>query len=219
MLPAFIAPMLPKLGQAFDSDRFLYEVKWDGTRTLAYIERGADRLVNRRRHNTIDRYPEFGFLSRLPSGTVLDGEIVVLKDGQPDFAALVVRELLQSPFKIQLRSGFQRATYIVFDLLYLSHRSLMSLPLEERRAQLARLVQRHPHERLIFSEGFVGQGVALFQEICRRGLEGVVAKRLGSEYRPGARNGAWQRARHHRVSRVTRSCSWPGAPPLLPGWI
>ena len=53
--------MLPKLGQAFDSDRFSYEVKRDGVRTLAFIDRGVFRLVNRRQHNTTDRYPELGF--------------------------------------------------------------------------------------------------------------------------------------------------------------
>ena len=115
-LPTFIAPMLPKLGQAFDSDRFLYEVKWDGTRTLAFIEHGTYRLLNRRRQSTADRYPELEFLAHLPSGTVLDGEIVVLKDGQPDFASLLTRELLQSPLKIQLRSRFEPATFIVFAL-------------------------------------------------------------------------------------------------------
>ena len=108
--------MLPKLGQAFDSDRFLYEVKWDGTRTLAFIEHGTYRLLNRRRQSTADRYPELEFLAHLPSGTVLDGEIVVLKDGQPDFASLLTRELLQSPLKIQLRSRFEPATFIVFAL-------------------------------------------------------------------------------------------------------
>src|SRR5262249_49794823 len=86
--------------------------------------------------------------------------------------------------------SFVPVSYIAFDLLYSSHHPNVSLPLEQRRALLERLVRRHAHEQLIFSEGFVGQGVALFGEICRRGLEGVVAKRLGSPYRPGSRSGA-----------------------------
>jgi ATP-dependent DNA ligase len=56
--------MLPKLGQPFDSDRFLYGVKWDGVRTLAFIDRGL-RLVNRKHHNSAERYPELGFLEAL----------------------------------------------------------------------------------------------------------------------------------------------------------
>jgi DNA ligase D-like protein (predicted ligase) len=183
--------MLAKLGEAFDSDKFLYEVKWDGTRTLAFIESGNHRLINRRGNSTVDRYPELAFLQKLPRGTVLDGEIVVLKNGQPDFGSLLSREQVQSPLKIHFLSRSLPATYIVFDLLYESYCPIMDLTLEERRDRLSKLIKRHGKDQLVFSEGFIGKGTALFAETNRRGLEGVVAKRLGSIYHPGARNGAW----------------------------
>src|ERR1700694_2743776 len=91
-LPSFIAPMLAKPGKPFDSDQYLYEVKWDGTRTLAFMEQSRHRLVNRRQVDMTDRYPEFAFLAGLPPGTVLDGEVVVLREGKPDFALLESRE-------------------------------------------------------------------------------------------------------------------------------
>src|SRR5438445_54968 len=83
-LPAFIAPMLATPAEPFDSDDFLFEIKWDGIRCLAFIEDGAYRLVNRRRLEMTERYPEFAFLNALPSGTVFDGEMIVLKNVRPE---------------------------------------------------------------------------------------------------------------------------------------
>src|SRR5271156_3897176 len=88
VLPAFIPPMQAKSGEPFDDDGYLFEVKWDGTRCLAFIEQGSYRLLNRRNIDMTDRYPEFDFLGEMPPGAVLDGEIVVLKGGKPDFALL-----------------------------------------------------------------------------------------------------------------------------------
>src|SRR5262249_4361386 len=92
ILPRFIAPMLSTPTQPFDSDDYVFEIKWDGTRVLAFIEDGGHRLMNRRRINMTERYPEFAFFKDLPSGTVLDGEVVVLVGGRPDFGKLQSRE-------------------------------------------------------------------------------------------------------------------------------
>src|SRR5947208_6748640 len=81
-LPRFVPPMLAKPGLPFDSSEYLFEIKWEGTRVLAFVERGGHRLVNRHRADVTDRYPELGFLSSLPAETVLDGEVVVLRQGQ-----------------------------------------------------------------------------------------------------------------------------------------
>src|SRR5262245_62239555 len=87
-LPRFIAPMLSTPTQPFDSDDYLFEIKWDGTRVLAFIEDGEHRLMNRRRINMTERYPEFAFFKDLPSATVLDGEVVVLVLGRTGFGRL-----------------------------------------------------------------------------------------------------------------------------------
>ena len=91
-LPSFIPPMLARSGEPFDSEDHLFEIKWDGTRALAFVERGACRLLNRRRLEISERYPELSFLPKLDAGTILDGEIVVLRDGKPDFDLLLSRE-------------------------------------------------------------------------------------------------------------------------------
>ena len=96
VLPAFIAPMLAKPGVPFDSLEHFFEIKWDGTRTLVFVERDGYRLVNRRQIDMTERYPEFAFLDKLPAGTILDGEMVVLCNGKPDFALLLSREQSRS---------------------------------------------------------------------------------------------------------------------------
>ena len=75
-------------GEAFDSPDYLFEIKWDGTRALVFAEGGSYRILNRRRRDITQRYPELACLKGLPDGTVLDGEIVVIREGRPDFEAL-----------------------------------------------------------------------------------------------------------------------------------
>jgi DNA ligase D-like protein (predicted ligase) len=183
--------MLAKPGEPFDSDDYLFEVKWDGTRTLAFVDQDKYRLVNRRQLDMRDRYPEFEFLAGLPAGTVLDGEVVVLSDGKPDFRLLQSREQARSPLKISTLARSLPATYVVFDLLVESFAPIMGLPLHERRERLGQLVKAVDSPRLVLSQGVVGKGRAFFEEACKHELEGVVAKRLGSKYFPGKRTDAW----------------------------
>ena len=190
-LPRFIPPMLAKPGSAFDSEQHLFEVKWDGTRTLAFVEKKQYRLVNRRQIDMTDRYPDLGCLASFPSGTVLDGEMVVLRDGKPDFGMLQSREQARSPLKIKSLAQALPATYIVFDLLYADFQSLVGLPLIERRQRLEALLNTAGQPQVVLSQGIIGPGRAFFEETCRQGLEGVMAKRLKSRYLPGKRTDAW----------------------------
>src|SRR5712692_4560099 len=96
-LPRFVPPMLAKPGVPFDSPEHLFEVKWDGTRVLAFIEKGGCRLVNRHRADVTDRYPDLGFLGTPPAGSVRDGEVVVLRQGKPDFRLLLSRDQARAP--------------------------------------------------------------------------------------------------------------------------
>jgi DNA ligase D-like protein (predicted ligase) len=183
--------MLAKPGTPFDSDEHIFEVKWDGTRTLAFIERGEYRLLNRRKIDMTGRYPEFAGLAGFPDGTVLDGETIVFRDGKPDFGLLQSREQARSGLKIRSLARTMSATYIVFDLLYERYRSVMELPLIERRRRLQHLISSAAMPQVILSQGVVGPGRAFFQPACSGGLEGVIAKRLQSRYMPGKRTDAW----------------------------
>ena len=181
--------MLAKPGAPFDSQEHLFEVKWDGTRVLAFVESRGYRLVNRHRVDVTERYPELGFLDHLPAGILLDGEVVVLRQGKPDFGLLLSRNQVRASFKIRSLAKTLPATYVVFDLLYHRFESLLALTMQTRRQRLQTVVRACANARLVFSEGIVGLGRAFFEAVCRQGLEGVVAKRLDGRYRPGRR--AW----------------------------
>ncbi len=191
MLPDFIKPMLAKLSEPFDSPRFLYEIKWDGTRCLFFIENGKLRLQNRRLNDITYRYPEFWDLpERIPrDGIVFDGEIVVLKDGKPVFRLLQEREHVKSPVKIKILSQRLPATYFVFDLLYLDGKPLFERPLRERKSLLREVLPESPF--VAESAYILEKGVAFFEKVVSLGFEGVMAKELESPYLPGKRVDFW----------------------------
>lgn len=183
--------MLARIGEPFDSPAHLFELKWDGVRAITYVEGGQHRMHGRRRRDLAGRYPELAALARLPAGTVLDGELVVLQaDGRPDFRAILSREN-GTPARAAAAARRHPVVYVVFDLLYRDHESLLAEPLHRRRAALERLLHEVGEPRLLLSEGVVGTGLALFAAVRERGLEGIVGKRLDAPYRPGERGEAW----------------------------
>ena len=114
-LPPFVSPMLLKRGSPFDSEDYLFELKWDGTRGIALVGASSYRLLSRHGIDMTECFPELRFLQKLEPGTVLDGEVVVLKDGKPEFGLLLSRLGTRSELKSFSRST--RATYVVFDQL------------------------------------------------------------------------------------------------------
>ena len=183
--------MLATPGNAFDSELHYFEIKWDGTRTLIFVERQGYRLVNRRGIDVTDRYPELACLANLPAGTILDAETVVLHDGKPDFALLMSREHARTPLKVRTLARTTPATLIAFDLLYENFASLMNRELTDAASVWSRWYAAAALPQLVLSDGLIGPGQAFFSEVCKRGLEGVVAKRLNSRYLPGQRSDAW----------------------------
>lgn len=183
--------MLARLGEPFSSPNHLFEIKWDGTRAVAFAEGAALRVFNRHRNRLDGRYPELASLVDLPSGTVVDGELTVMRDGMPDFPALLSREQARGKHRIAELMATRPATYFAFDLLYLNGVSIMDRPLTERRELLRPLVSNLADARIRTSEGIVGDGVGYFAKAVEADLEGVVAKRLDSRYLPGQRSDAW----------------------------
>jgi bifunctional non-homologous end joining protein LigD len=190
--------MLARIGEPFDSGDHLFEIKWDGVRALSYVEDGELRMHGRRRRDLAQRYPELGFLKSL-DGVVLDGELVVIDlEGRPDFSAILSRENA-SLRRVQDGARVQPVVYVVFDLLYADYEPVLDEPLHRRRERLQELVANAGQPRLVLSEGVVGSGRDLFAATTERGLEGIVAKRLDSPYRPGERSGAWQKIKPVRA--------------------
>jgi ATP-dependent DNA ligase len=192
MLPLTLNPMLAQKAEApFDSQEHLFEIKWDGIRCLAFIEGGRVRLQSRRLTEITGQFPELAALGRLPSGTVLDGELVVLQHGKPSLRHIQERALRQNRRRIEALSRTTPVTYMAFDLLFLRNRPLMGAPLTVRREALQSLIMPAGLPGILVPEGICGPGCQLFAQVIRLGLEGLMAKRLDGPYLPGKRSRHW----------------------------
>ncbi len=198
-MPEHVVPMMARLATLLEDDRdYSFEIKWDGVRTIAYIEGGRVRLESRNLIDVSRQYPEVRKLGReLGSRTVvLDGEVVAFDEqGRPNFQRLQPRMHLSSESAIRRRMNDIPVTYMIFDVLYLDGRSTMNRPYTERRDLLDGLALNGDHWR---TPGYhVGDGMAMLQASSDQGLEGVVAKRLDSRYEPARRSGAWLKIKNH----------------------
>jgi bifunctional non-homologous end joining protein LigD len=179
--PKDISPMLATLiDKPFDDEGWSYEIKWDGYRALAYVQKGKVELRSRNNKSFEKYYPVYDSLKSWPVSAVLDGEIVVLNEkGQSDFGDL-------QNWRSEADGSL---VYYVFDLLWLEGRDLTGLPLAARRSLLQSIV---PDDGIIrYSESFETGGKKFFAEARRLGLEGIMAKRTDSIYSPGMRSREW----------------------------
>jgi bifunctional non-homologous end joining protein LigD len=181
-----VAPMKASLGSLPpDDDRWAFEIKWDGYRTLAFVDGGTVRLQSTSRRDVTGTYPE---LADLPTGVhastaILDGELVVPDhDGRPRF------ELMQ-------RHERQAALY-VFDVLRVDDHDTIDLPYEDRVRLLDQLVE--PGDNWMVPGHRIGGGDELLAATGAQQLEGVMAKRLGSPYLPGRRSPNWRKVKNRR---------------------
>jgi bifunctional non-homologous end joining protein LigD len=182
-IPRTVKPMLTTLVDApFDDDRWLFELKWDGYRAIAVVEKDEVTLTSRTGKDLLHQFAEMKTVARafrsIP--VVVDGELCVLdEEGRPDFQAL------QSRDKPELRGMKRRkpspVTFVVFDLLYADGRDLRERPLEERKRLLESIVVAG--RGVLYSKHVLGAGKQLFALAESRGLEGIVGKVRTSPYR------------------------------------
>ena len=188
-----IRPMLiADNAEPFEDDDFLYELKWDGERCIAYLDPdGGTELRNKRNVKMLPKVPELeGLHLQASKKCILDGELMCLIDGKPDFAAIQRRSLLGNRYRIELESQKRPATFVAFDCLYYDGKDLTMLPLMERKKYLQQAVRES--DRLAVSRIFEADyGIALFNVAKQQGLEGIVAKRKDSLYFQGKRTKTW----------------------------
>jgi bifunctional non-homologous end joining protein LigD len=189
-------PMLAQSATGpFNSDAWLFEIKWDGVRAIAYVN---DTLSLRSRNDRElgGQFPELDELLTLAPGTVLDGEIVAMSGGRPDMQALLSR-LQKGSGRIPPPRVTVPVTYIIFDILEKEGKPLIDLPFLERRIILKQAVTEGPH--VILSVPVEGRGEDYYQAAVAKGLEGVMAKRKDSPYEPGLRSGAWLKVKGQKT--------------------
>ena len=195
-------PMLAKLTEnPFDSEGWIFELKYDGVRALAIRDGEHTRIFGRSGIEITAQYPEVALaLDKLPSDRlVLDGEIVAFgDDGRQSF------QLLQRRIGAHERGDIERLSlsipvcYQVFDLLAFADFDLRPLPLEKRKAFLARVVKGEGPLR--YCDHYAAHGKDFFQAVAAAGLEGIVAKRRDSSYR-GTRGGDWLKIKCPQLGR------------------
>ena len=192
-----------------DDEGWGYEVKWDGVRAIAYCPPGHLRLESRSLREITREYPELGALPKALAGrpAVFDGEIVAFgDDGRPSFQRLQRRMHVGSAAEARRRAKEIPVTYVIFDLLHHDGESLFDRSYEERRERLESLGledvawQTPRYHR--------GDGAALLAATREQGLEGIVAKRLDSPYRPGRRSREWLKVKNVRSQEL-----------VIGGWV
>jgi DNA ligase D-like protein (predicted ligase) len=187
-----IKPMLAFPSKPFNDKEWLYEIKFDGTRTICYIDKKNEnvRFLNRRLLWFQDRYPELKDIWKNCEGEkiILDGEIVVFDRGKPNFWKLAEREHVDDELRIQILSKKYPATLIVFDILHLDGKDLIDLPLIKRKKILEEVVKET--KNFLISETFE-EGIELFEKVKEMKLEGIMAKKKDSVYEIGKRSKKW----------------------------
>ena len=190
-MPIAIHPMLAtSVEEPFDDPEWLFEIKWDGYRAIAFITKGRVRLVSRNQNDLTDQYPELQNLaaSIKAETAILDGEIAALDDdGRSSFSLMQQRTGIRERGRRTASRRDIPVLYFVFDLLYLDGYDLRRLPLERRKTILAKITDVSGN--VCYSDHFP-QGKALFDVAKRKGLEGILAKRRDSYYEE-RRTQAW----------------------------
>ncbi|MEA4824920.1 MAG: RNA ligase family protein [Clostridiaceae bacterium] len=184
-------PMLIGQNQdAFDSPDYLYELKLDGERCLAYLDQNGTDLRNKRGLKMLSKVPELSEIhQQVKTRCVLDGELIVMKEGKPDFDEIKRRSLMSNEFRIELSASRYPASFTAFDILYYKDHSITDLSLVERKKLLQDTVTES--DRLAVSRYIEDRGLDLYKLTEEKDLEGIVAKKKDSRYVCSERTKDW----------------------------
>jgi bifunctional non-homologous end joining protein LigD len=215
-MPDLVEPMMASTGELPDADASEWglEIKWDGVRVVTYLDgKGGVRATARRGAKVTGNYPELSVLGDLlpHQGAVLDGEVVAFdRTGRPDFERLQHRMHVADPHPRLIREV--PVHYVVFDLLYLDGQTLYDVPYTDRRELLDDLeLTAGPIEAPSYLRADDAEQVAELLDYTReQELEGLVAKRLDSPYRPGKRVDYWHKVKNFQTQEVIISGWKPG---------
>ncbi len=190
-------PMLARVAPKPFSDKdWIFEIKWDGFRAIAYVEEPYS-LKSRNGKELKHNFPELEELNKLSGNVVVDGEIVVMREGKPDFQALLERGQAVSPNEIQRQAQRAPAIYVVFDILEKDGNPLTKLPLMERKKILKASLKEG--KNVLLSDFIEEKGEVYYKLVLDKGLEGVMAKKKESYYEEGLRTGSWLKIKKLRT--------------------
>lgn len=185
-----LKPMLFYEGKLFNSEEYIYEIKFDGHRTIIYLDRNYINIRSRNNKDVTSLYPELNELKKLVKRKcILDGELIVLENGKPNFFKMQKRSLMTNTIRIKQESINNPVIFIAFDILYYDQKDLTNYPLIKRKEYLKKNVKENDY--LIISKYVEYNGIELFKRIKKEQLEGIVAKRKDSIYQVNKRVHDW----------------------------
>jgi bifunctional non-homologous end joining protein LigD len=210
-MPTEIHPMLAtSINEPFDGAEWMFEIKWDGYRAIAFIDNGKVKLVSRNQNDLTERYPELKDLAEFVKAktAILDGEVVALDDqGRPSFSLMQQRTGFRPGGRRAASNADVPVLYYAFDLLYLDGYDWRCVPLEDRKKKLAAILVSG--DSLRYSDHYEKQGKALFEMARQKGLEGILAKKRDSIYQE-RRSSEWLKIKiTHRLECVIGGYTGP----------
>lgn len=186
-----INPMLiSEMKAPFNSSDWLYELKLDGIRCIAYLDFTGTDLRNKKNMKLLPRFPELKTINKqIKEKCILDGELIIQKNGVPDFYELQRRTMLTDSFKIQLANSKYPASFVAYDIIYYKNKIVTDLPLLKRKELLNSVVIENAS--IAISRYIEERGIELYKVADEQKLEGVVAKRKDSKYFFDKRSKDW----------------------------
>lgn len=180
--------LLGETTKPFDSEEYIFELKFDGTRALIFVSPASFKIYNRRNLDITYLYPELEILRQyVKRNTIFDGEIIAMDNGLPSFRKLQERAHLKNKTKIKYQMEVNPVIFICYDLLY-DNKNLIDLPLIKRKELLEKY---EDNDYFLKSKYIENYGIKLFETIIEQELEGIVAKKKNSEYEIDKRSNSW----------------------------
>lgn len=186
-----IKPMLiANQQEPFSSKDYIFELKLDGIRCIAYLDNNYIDLRNKRDMKLGPLFPELEDIHKqVKYKCILDGELIVTVDGKPDFFEVQRRAILRNKFKIKLAANKLPVTFIAYDILYFNNEQITSYPLLKRKELLNNTIIES--DRIAISRYIEEKGIDLYNLVVKQELEGVVAKEKESRYYFDKRSKEW----------------------------
>lgn len=186
-----IKPMLIAEEQKpFNDINYIYELKLDGIRCIAYLDESGTELHNKRNLKITNRYPELNNIHKqINKRCILDGELIVFAEGRPDFSEIQRRSLMTNKVRIELSAKKYPVTFVAYDILYYDNKQITDLPLMDRKKLLEENINEN--DRISISRYIEENGIVLYELTVQQDLEGIVAKKKDSRYYFGKNTRDW----------------------------
>lgn len=196
MFNKILSPMLLKeVDKPFKDDNYIFELKYDGIRTLLYVSSKTFKLITRNGNDLANIYPELKSVQNIVGKhkVIFDGEIVAFKNGKPSFSELQYRNNLKNTSKIKFMINEIPVCFVVFDIIYFD-KDLTNLTLMERK----KILNDFTDTDIFIKTKMYNDGLKLFKHIKKIGLEGIVAKQKDSKYILGKRVENWVKIKNFK---------------------